>query len=185
MKNISIIFISLLFLLKPAGVFAQTSNTSPAADFYKLSFMSISGEKIDFSSLKGKKVLIVNTASKCGYTPQFSELEELNKKYGNKLIILGFPSNDFMNQDPGSNEEILSFCKENYGVTFTMMEKSSVKGKDRNPVYLWLTEKSLNGWNETQPGWNFNKYLIDESGNLIAHFSSKVKPLSEDIISKL
>jgi glutathione peroxidase len=185
MKIFSTILLSISLLLFTSSVTAQNNNPVAGADFYKLSFRTISGEKLDFSTLKGKKVLIVNTASKCGYTPQFKDLEELHNKYGNNLIILGFPSNDFMNQDPGSNDEILAFCQENYGVTFTMMEKSSVKGQDRNQVYKWLTDKSLNGWNETQPAWNFNKYLIDEKGNLVSHFGSKVKPLSEEIISKL
>ena len=178
MKKIFALTLTSLFMILSFSLFAQN-------DFYKLSFKTITGESFNFSTLKGKKVLIVNTASKCGYTPQFSELEELNKKYGNNLVILGFPSNDFMNQDPGSNDEILSFCQENYGVTFLMMEKSSVKGNERNTVYKWLTDKSLNGWNDIQPSGNFNKYLIDENGKLISHFSSKVKPMSEEIISKL
>ena len=185
MNKLFTFLISALLLLVSSGVTAQDKKAAPQQDFYKLSFNTITGEKFDFSRLKGKKVLIVNTASKCGYTPQFKELEELHKKYGNNLVILGYPSNDFMNQDPGSNEEILAFCEENYGVTFTMMDKSSVKGDKKNIVYKWLTEKSGNGWNDKEPGWNFNKYLVDENGTLIEHYSSKVKPMSDDIISKL
>lgn len=185
MKLLPTLLLSLTFLVNTSNIIAQNNTAKPGVDFYKLSFRTITGEKFDFSTLKGKKVLIVNTASKCGYTPQFKELEELHNKYGNKLIILGFPSNDFMNQDPGSNDEILAFCQENYGVTFIMMEKSSVKGQERNAVYKWLTEKDQNGWNDVQPAWNFNKYLIDEKGNLVSHFGSKVKPLSEEIVSKL
>lgn len=183
-KFLTVLF-SALFLVVSAGASGQNKKVAPKEDFHKLSFKTITGEKFDFSTLKGKKVLIVNTASKCGYTPQFKELEELNVKYGNNLVILGFPSNDFMNQDPGSNDEILAFCEENYGVTFTMMDKSSVKGDKKNNVFKWLTDKSKNGWNEKEPSWNFNKYLIDENGILIEHFASKVKPLSEEITSKL
>ncbi|GBU08312.1 glutathione peroxidase [Bacteroidales bacterium] len=150
-------------------------------DFYKLSFNSISGEKIDFSSLKGKKILIVNTASKCGFTPQFEGLEELFQKHKDKLVILGFPSNEFKEQDPGSNTEIAEFCQLNYGVSFMMMEKSEVKGNGQNKVYQWLSDKNLNGWNDDSPSWNFCKYLIDENGNLLAFFPSTVKPMSEEI----
>jgi len=151
--------------------------TMPAESFYDLSFKTIRGEEYSFEQLKGKKVLIVNTASRCGHTPQFRELEALHKKYSPNLVILGFPSNDYMQQDPGTNEEILEFCEINYGVTFQMMEKSSVRGKKRtNPVYQWLTDKSRNGWNGKGPAWNFAKYLIDEEGRLIGFWPSKIKP---------
>lgn len=152
-------------------------------DFYAHSFRSINGVEVDFARFKGRKVLIVNTASKCGFTPQFEGLEELNKRYGDRLVVIGFPSNDFGRQDPGSNTAIQGFCTLNYGVTFLMMEKSSVRGKDRNEVFKWLTTKSENGWNDRQPGWNFCKYLIDEQGKLIARFPSRVKPLDERITS--
>ncbi|MEZ7884416.1 MAG: glutathione peroxidase [Bacteroidales bacterium] len=164
---------------------AQEPPITPPSDFYGLSFNTITGEKFEFKSLKGKKVLIVNTASKCGFTPQFKELEELHQKYGNNLIVIGFPSNDFGAQDPGSNSDIKQFCELNYGVTFLMMEKSSVKGKEKNDVYKWLSEKDKNGWNTSEPGWNFCKYLIDEKGRLTAFFPSKVKPMSTEITSKL
>lgn len=186
MKNyFKYLALALVMLIVAAPAKAQDAAVTPPVDFYSLNFKTITGEKFDFKTLKGKNVLIVNTASKCGYTPQFKDLEELNQKYGNNLVIIGFPSNDFMNQDPGTNEEIKAFCEENYGVTFLMMDKSSVKGKDKNEVYRWLTDKSKNGWNEAEPGWNFNKYLIDKNGRLKAHFGSKVKPLSEELISKL
>lgn len=158
---------------------------TPPVDFYSLSFKTIDGEIFNFNQLKGKSVLIVNTASKCGYTPQFKELEQLHQEYGSTLVILGFPSNNFGAQDPGSNEEILSFCEENYGVTFQMMEKSSVKGNKINQVYQWLTDKSKNGWNSKRPSWNFGKYLIDKNGRLISFFPSKVKPTDKEITEKL
>jgi len=184
MKNSTLLF-ALMAIFCTTSASAQKNKPIAKVDFYSLSFNTINGEKFDFKQLKGKKVLIVNTASKCGFTPQFKELEELNKKYGNNLVILGFPSNDFLGQDPGSNAEIQSFCELNYGVTFQMMEKSSVKGKEKNPVYLWLTDPAKNGWCDKDPSWNFNKYLIDENGNLLEHFGSKVKPLSEELVSKL
>lgn len=181
----SALLISILALFSSFTSKAQEKKAPAIEDFYALSFNTITGEKFDFKQLKGKKVLIVNTASKCGYTPQFKELEELHKKFGNQLVVLGFPSNDFLNQDPGTNSEIQSFCELNYGVTFQMMEKSSVKGKGKSAVYQWLTDPSKNGWCKSEPSWNFNKYLIDENGNLLEHFGSKVKPLSEEIISLL
>ena len=181
----SALLISIFALFSSFTSKAQEKKSPAIEDFYALSFNTISGEKFDFSQLKGKKVLIVNTASKCGFTPQFKELEELHKKFGNQLVVLGFPSNDFLNQDPGTNSEIQSFCELNYGVTFQMMEKSSVKGKGKNSVYQWLADPSKNGWCKSEPSWNFNKYLIDENGNLLEHFGSKVKPLSSEIISLL
>jgi len=163
---------------------AQTPVTPPV-DFYSLSFKTINGETFNFEQLRGKKVLIVNTASKCGFTPQFKELEQLYQEYGASLVILGFPSNDFGAQDPGSNEEILEFCEQNYGVTFQMMDKSSVKGSSKNKVHQWLTDKTKNGWNTQEPSWNFGKYLIDEKGLLLAFFPSKVKPTDKEITEKL
>lgn len=179
-KLISAVF-STLFAV---SVSAQVPVTPPV-DFYSLSFKTITGEIFKFDQLKGKKVLIVNTASKCGFTPQFKELEELHKEYGASLVVLGFPSNDFGAQDPGSNEDILSFCEENYGVTFQMMEKSSVKGANKNKVHQWLTTKSKNGWNTQEPSWNFGKYLIDQKGKLLSFFPSKVKPMDKEITEKL
>lgn len=145
----------------------------------------IDGTDIDLKQYKGKKVLIVNTASECGYTPQYKELQSLHEKYGDKLVILGFPANNFGGQEPGSNEEIEKFCKDNYSVTFPMFQKISVLGDDMHPVYKWLTNKDLNGWNEQQPKWNFNKYLLDEEGNLRKYYSSAVKPMDKEIIDML
>jgi glutathione peroxidase len=178
------IFIVLISLFMVSISEAQ-QPVNPPVDFYTLSFKDITGELFHFKNLKGKKVLIVNTASKCGYTPQFAGLEELHQNYGPNLVVLGFPSNDFGSQDPGSNSEILSFCEENYGVTFRMMEKSSVKGSERNAVFRWLSDKARNGWNDVQPSWNFGKYLIDEKGRLVAFFPSKVKPTDSKIVDIL
>lgn len=146
---------------------------------------SIDGAEYDYAQLKGKKVLIVNTASECGYTPQYEDLEKLYQGYKDKLIILGFPANNFGGQEPGTNEEIKEFCKSKFNVTFPMFEKISVLGDDMAPLYKWLTSKDLNGWNDQQPKWNFNKYLIDEEGNLVKYYSSAVKPMSEEIVSQL
>lgn len=180
----SFFYISTLFsLLISFPLFAQ--NKTAPVDFYNLSYKRLSGEVIKFDQFKGKKVLIVNTASKCGYTGQYEKLQQLYEKYSNRLVIIGFPSNDFGAQEPGSNEEIALFCKENYGVSFIMMEKSSVKGKEKNSVFQWLTSASKNGWNNTEPSWNFWKYLVDEHGNLIAFFPSKVDPMSKEITDKL
>ncbi|MDD2583427.1 MAG: glutathione peroxidase [Bacteroidales bacterium] len=180
LKSIWVVF----FAFFAVTLWAQDLVTPPV-DFYSLSFKTIRGETYKFNQLKGKNVLIVNTASKCGFTPQFKELEQLHQEYGASLVVLGFPSNDFGAQDPGSNEEILSFCEENYGVTFQMMDKSSVKGAEINKVYKWLTDKSKNGWNSKSPSWNFGKYLIDKKGRLISFFPSKVKPTDKKITEKL
>jgi glutathione peroxidase len=124
----------------------------------------------------------VNTASRCGYTPQYEDLQKLHELYSEDLTILGFPSNNFMGQEPGTNEEIVAFCKKNYGVTFQMFSKIDVKGKQQHPVYQWLSTKELNGWNDKSPSWNFCKYLIDEEGNLVKFLKSGHDPLSEEII---
>ncbi len=183
MKSIKIPFVALLSLFS-AKVFSQ-SPVTPPVDFYSLTSKTITGDVFKFDKLKGKMVLIVNTASKCGYTPQFADLEELNSLYKGKIVILGFPSNDFGAQDPGSNLDIKEFCEANYGVTFTMMEKTSVKGDSKNNIYKWLTDKSKNGWNTTEPSWNFGKYLIDEKGRLVAFYPSRVKPTDNEIVSKI
>lgn len=153
--------------------------------FYDFKMTAIDGQIIDFSQYKGKKVLLVNVASKCGYTPQYADLQELHELYGNKVAVLGFPANNFGKQEPGSNDEIALFCSENYGVSFQMFEKISVKGDEMHPLYHWLSEKKYNGWNDDEPNWNFCKYLVNEKGELVAFFPSKVKPLDEEIISKL
>jgi len=167
-------------------LFPLHGKLQPAKSFYDFTVKTIDDQDFPLSKLKGKKVLVVNTASKCGYTPQYAELEKLYKEYGgDHFIIIGFPANNFMGQEPGSNEEIETFCRENYGVTFPMMAKISVKGKDMHPLYQWLTSKSLNGVMDPQVKWNFQKYLIDEKGRLVDVVMTKESPYSEKIINWL
>lgn len=160
-------------------------SANEVKSIYQFKVAGLEGGTIDLSSFKGKKILVVNTASACGYTPQYKELEELYEKYKNKLVIVGFPANNFGGQEPGTNTEIKEFCTKNYGVTFPMAAKISVKGDDMAPIYSWLTNKSQNGVLDATIGWNFNKFLIDENGNMLAYFPSKVTPMSEEITSKL
>ena len=155
------------------------SNT----DFYSLSCKTIEGNDYDFNQLKGKRVLIVNTASECGFTPQYKGLQKLHEQYGESLTIIGFPCNDFGNQESGSSEEINSFCSKNYGVSFQMMEKVSIKGDAPHPVYVWLLNKSENGVSDHTLRWNFHKFLIDEDGSLVGSYKSGVKPTDNQIIS--
>lgn len=145
----------------------------------------LDGSTIDFSKYKGKKVLIVNTASECGYTPQYADLQKLYEAHKSNLVIVGFPANNFGGQEPGSNTEIKEFCKKNYGVTFPMAGKVSVKGDDIHPIFKWLTTKSENGVMDAEIKWNFTKFLLDEKGKLIAVFPSKVNPNSEEITKYL
>lgn len=167
--------------------YAMNSNQTTkapmeATSFYDLKAKTIDGADFDFSTLKGKRVLIVNVASRCGYTPQYEGLQELHEAYGgDSFVILGFPSNDFGGQEPGSELEIKSFCKANYGVTFQMMSKVKTDGKKGDPIYQWLCSKERNGVDDANVSWNFNKFLIDEQGNWVAHKSSRVKPMSEEI----
>lgn len=150
---------------------------------YDYKVIDIEGVPFDLKKLEGKKIMIVNTASKCGLTPQFEELEKLYKTYkDNNFVIIGFPTNDFLNQDPGSNEQIKSFCVKNYGVTFPMMSKISVKGKDKHPLYEYLTSKSLNKLEDNKVKWNFQKYLIDEKGILVRVVDPSTSPLDNSII---
>ena len=150
---------------------------------YDYKVIDIEGVPFDLKKLEGKKIMIVNTASKCGLTPQFEELEKLYKTYkDNNFVIIGFPTNDFLNQDPGSNEQIKSFCVKNYGVTFPMMSKISVKGKDKHPFYEYLTSKSLNKLEDNKVKWNFQKYLIDEKGILVRVVDPSTSPLDNSII---
>lgn len=154
-----------------------------AKSFYDFTMKDLDGKEVDFSSFKGKKIMVVNVASKCGYTPQYEALQKLYSENSDKLVILGFPANNFGGQEPGSSEEIKSFCSENYGVTFPMFEKVSVKGFDKHPIYRWLSDAEQNGWNNEEPSWNFCKYMIDEKGELIKFFPSKVDPLDQEILA--
>lgn len=168
----------------------STQNLAMAAEkpadskFHSFQVRDINGDSFDFASLKGKRVLVVNTASKCGYTPQYEGLQELYKNYGgDQFVIIGFPCNQFMGQEPGSNEEIKDFCQKNYGVSFPMMDKIDVKGDDIHPVYAWLTNEKLNGVDDARVSWNFNKFLIDENGNWVAHYGSRTKPMDDEIVA--
>ena len=152
---------------------------------YDFKVEGLEGGTIDFSTFKGKKILIVNTASKCGYTPQYEGLQKLYDTYKEKLVIVGFPANNFGGQEPGSAVEIQEFCRKNYGVTFPMAAKISVKGDDTAPIYQWLCSKAQNGVLDAEVGWNFGKFLLDENGKLLNYFPSKVKPMSEEITGKL
>jgi glutathione peroxidase len=171
----------------------QVINNAPAANatvialgsIYDFKVEALDGSTIDFSKYKGKKILVVNTASKCGYTKQYEGLEKLYEQYKDKLVIVGFPANNFGGQEPGTNTEIGEFCKKNYGVTFPMAAKISVKGDDTAPIYKWLCNKAENGVLDAEIKWNFGKFLLDENGNLISYFPSKVEPMSEEITSKL
>ena len=173
------------FKAKTKNIILNTNNIAPKKSFYELEAISIDGEKISFDQYKNKKILIVNVASKCGYTYQYEGLQKLQDIYQDKVIVLGFPANDFFNQESGSNEEIEEFCETNYGITFPMFEKTTTKGKKQSPIYQWLTNKDFNGWNAQRPTWNFCKYLVNEQGKLVGFFDSKVKPLSEEITSLL
>lgn len=149
------------------------------ANFYDFKIDSLEGKEIDFSQYKGKTLLIVNTASKCGYTPQYEELQKMHELYGNKITILGFPANNFGGQEPGTNLQIAEFCKANYGVTFQMFEKISVKGADQHPLYAWLKEKT-----GEEPSWNFCKYLVKPDGT-VQFFKSSVKPMDKQILDNI
>jgi glutathione peroxidase len=174
-RRITMVKLFLMAVTLPG--FSQTPG------FYDFKVKTLDGEIFDFSSLRGKKVMIVNTASKCGFTPQYKELEELYENYKDDLVIIGFPANNFMNQEPGTASEIRKFCTMNYGVTFPLMEKISVKGKDMHPVYRWLTSKDRNGVRDSEVKWNFQKYLIDEKGRLVDVVYSREKPMSDKILS--
>jgi len=156
-----------------------------ASSIYDFKVPSLDGNTIDFSKYKGKNILIVNTASQCGYTKQYADLEKLYEKYKGNLVIIGFPANNFGQQEPGSNAEIKEFCSKNYGVTFPMAEKISVKGEDIHPLFKWLTSKQDNGVMDAEIKWNFTKFLVDKNGKLVAFFPSAVTPMSEEITKYL
>lgn len=178
----SILLVMLSFLF---GCRAEAQQQDIPKSIYEFKVPGLTGDTIDFAQYKGKKILIVNTASKCGYTPQYEQLEALSKKYGDKLVIVGFPANNFMYQEPGSNEEIATFCQRNYGVTFPMAEKISVKGKSKAPIYQWLTQKKYNHFSDNSVKWNFQKYLIDENGKLVAVFPPATKPDAAEVIAAI
>lgn len=180
MKTLWITLISLALVIPSLAQDSPLENKN----FHDFTVESIDGESFDLASLKGKKVLVVNTASKCGFTPQYADLQKLYERYENKdFTVIGFPANNFANQEPGSDEEIQTFCQKNYGVTFPMMSKISVKGDDQHPLYQWLTHKKYNGKMDSKVKWNFQKYLINEEGELVNVFYSKTNPMDEEILS--
>jgi len=161
-------------------------NVQPPVPFYSLKTIANNGTEVDLSQYKGKKVLLVNTASDCGYTDQYDDLQKLYEQNKDKLVILGFPANDFKHQEKGTDEEIAQFCKLNYGVTFPLMKKSIViKGPEQNIVFKWLTDSTQNGWNTKPPSWNFAKYLVNENGILTNYFGSSVSPMSDEVLNAI
>lgn len=187
--NKLLLFSALIIFACTSSVQKQNPETISTLDqllmekaIYDFKMKDINGDEIDFSQFQGKKLLLVNVASRCGYTPQYEDLQKLHEQYGDQVTILGFPANNFGGQEPGTNEQIKEFCSSKFGVTFTMMDKISVKGADKHPLYRWLSDKDLNGWNDKEPSWNFCKYFINEKGELVKFFPSSVKPMDNQIL---
>jgi len=178
----------LMWLRKKSSNMETTpeKNANAPVSFYSLADTMINGKAFDFSQLKGKKVLLVNTASNCGYTGQYDELQKLYNKFQDKLVVIGFPANDFKEQEKGTDEEIEQFCKINFGVSFPLMKKSVViKSNGQNKVFQWLTNAAGNGWNDRQPEWNFSKYLVDEEGKLLNYFAPGLSPLDKEVVDAI
>ncbi|RYE89116.1 MAG: glutathione peroxidase [Cytophagaceae bacterium] len=176
--------LSLAFIAPKPAPMSPTETAAAPGTVYDFTVKTIDGKDVKLSKFKGKKILIVNTASKCGYTPQYKELEELSKKYAGKVVVLGFPSDSF-NQELASNEEVASFCEKNYGVTFPLFQTGSVKGDNAQPLYRFLGDKEKNGAVSDAPSWNFCKYLVDEKGHVVKFYPSKVKPLSDELVADI
>ncbi|WP_312303156.1 glutathione peroxidase [Chryseobacterium sp.] len=190
MKNIFLLLLSFMAFLQSCT--NQKSEISKAKTkelmgktIYDFTVESLDGKEINFADFKGKKILIVNTASECGFTPQYADLEKIYEQYKDKLVVVGFPANNFGGQEPGTNTEIGAFCQKNYGVTFPLAAKVSVKGDDMAPIFKYLTEQELNGVKNTTILWNFTKFLVDENGKLIDTFVSTTKPTDEAITKYL
>ncbi len=163
----------------------KNSRMTTAKTIYNFSIEGIDGNEIDFNKFLGKKILLVNTASQCGFTPQYDGLQKLSELFKNKLVVIGFPSNNFGAQEPGNDNEILNFCKRNYGVNFPLTKKIDVTGANKHEIFKWITEEKQNGWNNRDPNWNFCKYLVNEEGYLTDFFSHKLDPMDQKIISKI
>lgn len=184
-KKIAQMISALLLVLPGCGgkqKIYKSLKEKPKTSFYSLEAPDIQGKMISMDTYQGKTIMIVNTASKCGYTYQYEALEKLSKDYKDTLIILGFPSNDFLGQEPGSNQKIETFCKVKFGVTFPLFDKIHVSGKNQSLIYQWLSDPEKNGWNKQKPTWNFCKYIISKQGELIAFFGPKVEPNATEII---
>ena len=184
-KFLKAIYPAFVFINKLAGkniTLLSNERAAPLVSFYSLKTVLNDGTAFDFALLKGKKVLLVNTASGCGYTQQYDQLQSLYKQYNDKLVVLGFPANDFKEQEKGTDEEIALFCKANFRVSFPLMKKSVViKKREQDNIFKWLTDSSMNGWNNQAPSWNFSKYLVNEQGVLINYFGPAIEPLGEEI----
>ena len=177
-------FMKKIFPLLAIFLITTFSYAQKEQSVYDFTVLDIEGNSFSFANLKGKKIMIVNTASKCGLTPQYKDLQALHERYkDSNFVIVGFPANNFMSQEPGTNEDIAQFCEKNYGVTFLMMEKISVKGNDQHPLYQYLTSKERNGLSDEEVKWNFQKFLIDENGQLTKVISPRTSPLAEEITS--
>jgi glutathione peroxidase len=169
-----------------SAILTNTKAASPKVPFHQLQATQNNGQPLDFSRFKNKKVLLVNTASNCGFTGQYEELQALQERLQDRLVVIGFPANDFKEQEKGTDTDIAQFCQLNFGVTFPLARKSSVvKGKEQHPVYQWLTNPGQNGWNTRPPDWNFSKYLVDEKGKLTHYFGPAVSPLSPEMVKAL
>lgn len=169
-----------IFALLSGKIFSSSKKQNVPGSLYELTINSLEGTPVDLERYRGKNLLIVNTASKCGYTPQYADLQKLHENYGGQVVVLGFPANNFLWQEPGSNQEIATFCEKNYGVTFPMFEKISVKGNDQHPLYQWLEVKS-----GEKPSWNFCKYLVSKKGEVVGFYGPKVSPLDEVILKQI
>ncbi len=171
---------------KNDAVLANKNDIRPRVNFYELSATDNKGNVINFNQFKGKNVLLVNTASACGYTGQYADLEKLQQQFKNELVIIGFPANDFKEQEKGNDEEIAEFCKVNFGISFPLIQKSQVvKGAAQNKVYTWLTDAKQNGWCNQQPTWNFSKYLVNKEGTLTAFFNQTISPMDEVVLQAI
>jgi len=171
---------------KKGKTVSPADRRAPSEPFHELSFVQNSGKTVSMNAFSGKKLLLVNTASDCGFTAQYKDLQQLYEANKDHLVVIGFPANDFKEQEKGNDEEIARFCQVNYGVTFPLAKKSTVlKAEDQNPVFRWLTHKELNGWNDRSPAWNFSKYLISEEGIFTHYFGPSVSPMSEEVMNAI
>lgn len=187
-KVLKAVYPALMWFTKLTGknVSKLAGNKQPPVSFHSLKGLLNDGSTLDFATLKGKKVLLVNTASDCGYTNQYEALQQLYEQHKDKVVVLGFPANDFKEQEKGSDAAIQEFCRKNYGVSFPLMQKSSViQSPQQNIIYQWLTDSAKNGWNNKMPSWNFSKYLVDENGVLTNYFDPSVSPTSVDVVKAI
>jgi glutathione peroxidase len=184
-KVLKAVYPALMWVSKITGgkskIVTNNTQVTPPRSLFDLSVPLNNGSELKLGTLKGKKILLVNTASDCGYTDQYDDLQKIYEANKDKLVVIGFPANDFKEQEKGSNDDIAAFCKINYGITFPLAVKSSVIGEQQNDIFKWLSDKKLNGWNDQQPTWNFSKYLVNENGVLTNYFDPAVSPASDEI----